>query len=77
MAAALVLGFASASATAQTYQAPANQAPAKQAPTDQAPGAKNDITRVQGGLRHVRLRVRTKQIVYAEHWSWQISRSPF
>ena len=44
MAAALVLGFAGASATAQT-----NQAPTHQAPTDQAPGAKSDITRVQAG----------------------------
>jgi hypothetical protein len=44
MAAVLVLGFAGASATAQTYQAPAEQAP-----TDQAPGAKSDITRVQAG----------------------------
>ena len=44
MAAALVLGFAGASATAQT-----NQAPTHQPPTDQAPGAKSDITRVQAG----------------------------
>ena len=49
MAAALVLGFAGASATAQTYQAPTNQAPTNQSPTDQAPGAKSDITRVQAG----------------------------
>ena len=44
MAAALVLGFAGASATAQT-----NQAPTHQPPADQAPGAKSDITRVQAG----------------------------
>jgi hypothetical protein len=44
MAAALVLGFAGANATAQT-----NQAPADRPPTDQAPGAKSDITRVQAG----------------------------
>jgi len=49
MAAALVLGFAGANATAQTNQAPANQAPADRLPTDQAPGAKSDITRVQAG----------------------------
>ena len=52
MATALMFGFAGASATAQTFQAPANQppqAPAHQPPTDQAPGAKSDITRVQAG----------------------------
>ena len=45
MATALMLvGFGGTSATAQTFQAPANQPP-----TDQAPGAKSDITRVQAG----------------------------
>jgi len=44
MSAALVLGFAGASATAQT-----NQVPTHQPPTDQVPGAKSDITRVQAG----------------------------
>jgi hypothetical protein len=44
MVAALLLGFAGANATAQTYQAPTNQPR-----TDQAPGAKSDITRVQAG----------------------------
>jgi len=44
IAAVLVLGFAGANATAQTYQVPTNQPPA-----DQAPGAKSDITRVQAG----------------------------
>jgi hypothetical protein len=44
MAAALMLGFAGANATAQTFQAPTNQSP-----TDQAPGAKSDITRVKAG----------------------------
>jgi hypothetical protein len=47
---ALMLGFAGANATAQTYQVPTNQSPSTNQPrTDQPPGAKSDITRVQAG----------------------------
>jgi hypothetical protein len=48
VAAALMLGFAGAKATAQDYQTPTNQPPRTNQPhTDQAPGAKSDITRVR------------------------------